>query len=289
MEKTKFIAEVSSNHLNNLSRCYKIIDACKKSGFYAVKFQLFKIDKLFSPEILKKSLVHNKRKKWELNKKFIPKISSYCKKKKIKFGCTPFDIDSADYLKRFIDFYKISSYDLLNIKLIKRLIKKNKITIFSTGMSNLRELHSLLNLLNKKRSKKIIFLRCVSEYPANIKNANLKSIETLKKILEKKNLSSKVGWSDHTKSKAVIYRAVHKYNVSHVELHVDLDGKGYEFSGGHCWLPKEFESLIQAINIGYESDGHGKIKPCIKEIKERNWRADPQDGLRPLRTLRSKI
>ena len=65
MEKTKFIAEVSSNHLNNLSRCYKIIDACKKSGFYAVKFQLFKIDKLFSPEILKKSLVHKKRKKWE--------------------------------------------------------------------------------------------------------------------------------------------------------------------------------------------------------------------------------
>ena len=286
MKKTKFIAEVSSNHSNNLNRCYKIIDVCKKSGFYAVKFQLFKINKLFSKEILKKSLSHRKRKKRELDRKLIPKLASYCKKKKIKFGCTPFDIDSAAYLNQYVDFYKISSYDTLNIELIKSVLNKNKTLIISTGMINLKELYPLLKILNKKKT---IFLRCVSEYPAKIKNANLRSIETLSKILKKKQFNPSVGWSDHTKSKAVIYRAVHKYNASYIELHVDLDGNGYEFSSGHCWVPREFKNLIKDINVGYESDGNGKIHPCKNELQERNWRADPHDGLRPLKIIRSKI
>ncbi len=106
MRKINFIAEVSSNHNRSLSRTLKIINSIKKSGFSSVKFQLFKIDKLFSREILSNSFEHRKRAKWELPLKFIPIISRHCKLKKIKFGCTPFYLEAVDYLNKYVDFFK---------------------------------------------------------------------------------------------------------------------------------------------------------------------------------------
>ena len=71
----KFIAEVSSNHHQDIKRSFKFIDAAASAGCKAVKFQLFKIEKLFAPEILKKSAKHRERRKWELPIEFIPKLS----------------------------------------------------------------------------------------------------------------------------------------------------------------------------------------------------------------------
>ena len=78
----KFIAEVSSNHNRNLNRCKKFIDVAKHIGCYAVKFQLFEINQLFSKEVLKRSKNHLNRKKWELPKNFLKKLYNYSRKKK---------------------------------------------------------------------------------------------------------------------------------------------------------------------------------------------------------------
>ena len=75
--KTKFIAEISSNHNQNLKRCFKFIDLCSDLNFYAVKFQLFKVKDLFHKKVLKRSKSHRDRKNWELPINFLPKISSY--------------------------------------------------------------------------------------------------------------------------------------------------------------------------------------------------------------------
>ena len=80
--KTKFIAEIGSNHNRSLKRCYKLIDEAKSLGFFAVKFQLFKIEKLFSKGAKKLFKNAEKIKKRELPRKFIPKLFKYCKKKK---------------------------------------------------------------------------------------------------------------------------------------------------------------------------------------------------------------
>ena len=124
--QTRFISEISSNHLNSWQRCKKFIDISKKIGCYGIKFQLFNIEKIFSSEVLTSSKKHRRRKKWELNYKLIPKIYKYCKKKKIKFGCTPFDHKAALFLKKYVDFYKISSYDLLRLDLIYLCSSFNK-------------------------------------------------------------------------------------------------------------------------------------------------------------------
>lgn len=286
--QTRFISEISSNHLNNWKRCKKFIDVSKKIGCYGIKFQLFNIEKIFSPEVLSSSKQHRRRKKWELNYKLIPKIYKYCKKKKIKFGCTPFDLEAVSFLKKYIDFYKISSYDLLRLDLIKQCSISQKPVILSTGMASSLEIFRAVKVLLQNKSKDITVLRCTSNYPTLPYRSNLKSLETLNEFLKKKFKSKKfnVGWSDHTRNEAVIYRAVHRYDSKVIEFHLDLDRKGPEFKFGHCWLPREIERVIKNINIGYISDGSSNLKYDLSETKERKWRADPDDGLRPLKKIR---
>tara|TARA_B100001123_G_C15344364_1_gene1036353 strand:+ start:10915 stop:11790 length:876 start_codon:yes stop_codon:yes gene_type:complete len=278
-----FIAEISSNHNRNLSRTFRLIDSAKMNGFNSVKFQLFKLEELFSKEILDNSIKHKKRSEWELPLKFIPKISKYCKTKKIKFGCTPFYLDAVAYLDKFVDFFKISSYELLWDELLIKCAKTNKPVIISTGMANLREVSRAVKILKSTGNKQITVLHCVSSYPASFKDVNLSIIGNLRK-----KLNVNIGWSDHTVNPNVISRAVHKWDVKDIEMHYDLDKKGFEFKGGHCWLPYQARNIIKNINQGIYSDGKNIKKPSKSEIKDRQWRADPKDGLRPLIKIRKR-
>ena len=100
-----FIAEVSSNHHQSIERCYQFIDVAAEIGCDSVKFQLFRIDQLFSKEILNKNKEIRDRKNWELPLEFIPLLAERCKFKKISFGCTPFDLEAVKF-KPYVDFYK---------------------------------------------------------------------------------------------------------------------------------------------------------------------------------------
>ena len=104
-----FIAEVSSNHNRDLSRMKELIYSSKKAGCSGIKFQLFKIEKLFATEILEKSETHRKRKEWELPVTFLPDLSKICRNREINFGCTPFYLDAVEELEPYVDFYKIAS------------------------------------------------------------------------------------------------------------------------------------------------------------------------------------
>ena len=190
-----FIAEVCSNHNGNLDRCLSFVNKAAHLNCSSVKFQLFKIDQLFSSEILKKSKKHRERKSWELPEKFIPKIAEQCCKKKIKFSCTPFYLDAVHLLRDYVDFYKISSYDILRHDLLEACAKTKKPVIISTGMASFKEIKQAYNCLRNANCKKIEILHCVSNYPTAIENCNL---GTIKKIKDK--FKCNVGWSDHTKN-----------------------------------------------------------------------------------------
>ncbi len=279
-----FIAEISSNHNNSMDRIKKIIKSAKKSGFDAIKFQIFKIEKLFHKEILKKSKFLRNRKKWELNLRFLDQIKKECKKNNIKLGFTPFYVEVVDKLNKYADFFKIASYEILWTDLIKVCANKNKKIILSTGMANLKEVKRAYNIAKKfNKNSKISVLHCVSSYPANFRNCNLSTIETLRK-----ELKCSVGWSDHTVDKNVINRAVNRWGAEDIELHFDIDGKGYEANIGHCWLPKESFEIISSLRKNIDIDGSKIKKPTKVELKERSWRADPSDGFRPLKYVRKK-
>ena len=293
MKKIDFIAEISSNHNCDLNRMKEFIYASKEVGCTGVKFQLFKIDELFSPEILAKSETHRKRKEWELPIEYIPELAELSHSLDLSFSCTPFYLEAVDILEPYIDFYKIASYELLWIDLFEKCGNTGKPIVFSTGMATFDEVETTLNCLIATEAKDITVLHCNSAYPTPIKDANLGGINVLKKMIEtmdnQNQIEIKVGYSDHTVSPAVLYRAIHKYNVNFVEFHLDLDGKGEEYEAGHCWLPDQISEVIANVNSGLEADGQEIFEPSISELPDRGWRADPADGLRPLLKIRESF
>lgn len=287
----KFIAEVSSNHNQDIDRAKAFIDAAHDAGCDGVKFQLFKLDELFSPEILKNSETHRKRKAWELPESYIPILADYTRKKNLLFSCTPFYLKAVNILNPFVDFHKIASYELLWKDLFKKCSGTGKPIVFSVGMATMDEIREALDVISEGKTKQVTILHCNSAYPTPVEDANLFAINTLKSQLTdfRDRLNLSFGWSDHTVSPAVIYRAVHRYDVRFIEFHLDLDGKGEEYQAGHCWLPDEIEKVIATVKSGFLADGSGLIEPTPSELPDRAWRADPSDGLRPLKSERENF
>jgi sialic acid synthase SpsE len=291
MNKTYFIAEISSNHNRDLQRCLKFIDEAKKAGFDAVKFQLFKIEKLFADNVLKKKTFLKKRKYWELPESFLPIIKKRCIENKIDFGCTPFYLEAVDVLNEYVDFFKIASYEILWDDLFTKCTSTKKKIIFSTGMANTKEIETRLDFFKKKNFYNFDIMHCVSTYPVNIKNVNLKTISFIRNLLNKKKITKKigVGWSDHSVNESVIYRSIFQYAAQLIEMHIDLDKKGNEHHFGHCWLPSESKKIIENVRSFEDSNEFLGKNICPTEKKERNWRTDNIDGLRPLLKIRKSI
>lgn len=277
----RFVAEVSSNHNRDEKRALAFIDVAASIGCDAVKFQLFRIDELFAPEILSQSEKHRKRRAWELPAEMLPALASRCRERGIEFSCTPFYLEAVTQLQPHIAFYKIASYELLWHDLVRACAQTGKPLVLATGMATLKEIEDSVAAARSAGCMDLTILHCVSGYPAPVKEANLAAIETIRRAL-----GVAVGWSDHTVDPGVVLRAVHRWGASMVEFHLDLDGKGEEAGAGHCWLPEQMERVIKAARAGFDADGTGEKVPARSEMSDREWRADPSDGLRPLRETR---
>lgn len=278
-----FIAEVSSNHHQSIERCFAFIDKAADIGCDAVKFQLFKIDQLFTKNVINNNSEIRNRVKWQLPMEFIPQISERCRQKNILFGCTPFYLDAVNELEPYVDFFKIASYELLWLDLISKCSKTLKPLILSTGMASIPEITKAIKISRNANCSDLSLLHCVSGYPTPINQCNLKALETLRELDE----NIKVGWSDHSKNNFVLNRVIHYWGAEIIEFHLDLEGNGEEYKSGHCWLPNEIEEIISSTNSINMVDGDGIKKPLLIEENERLWRADPSDGLRPLRQIRN--
>lgn len=277
----KFVAEVSSNHHQDLDRCLMFIDKAAEIGCDAVKFQLFKIDELFAPEILANSECHRRRQQWELPPDFLPHLADRCRARRIQFSCTPFYMEGVRLIEPYVDFFKIASYELLWDDLLKACARTGKPVVLSTGMATVEEIDRAVRVSRAAGCVDLTLLQCVSGYPAPAAECNLAAIETLRQLG-----GCPVGWSDHSVSPGVLARAVHQWGAVMIEFHLDLDQTGEEYAAGHCWLPHQIGPVIAMIREGFTADGHGLKVPMASEIPDRDWRADPADGLRPLRKVR---
>lgn len=277
-----FIAEASSNHGRELQRALRFVDAAAEAGCDAVKFQLFRIDRMFAPEILAKSEKHRARTAWELPLEHLAPIAQHCSERRILFSCTPFYREAVEELRPFVAFYKVASYELLVRPLLEDCAATGKPVVLSTGMARLDEIVAAVEILKNAGATDITLLHCVSAYPAPAAQANLSAIDTLRQAT-----GCKVGWSDHTRRPAVIERAVHRWGAAAVEFHLDLDGHGAEYAAGHCWLPGEIAPVIARIRESTDADGSGFKEPQPSERDDRDWRADPSDGMRPLKSVRA--
>jgi N-acetylneuraminate synthase len=155
--------------------------------------------------------------------------------------------------------------------------------ILSTGMATMEEILHAVEVLKQNGCASPTLLHCTSAYPTPYQEANLAAIETLRQAT-----GCEIGWSDHTVEPAVLHRAIHRWGAKVIEFHLDLDGQGDEYAAGHCWLPEQIQVVIEAVNKGFAADGDGVKAPVPSELPDRMWRADPSDGLRPLKEIRSQ-
>lgn len=283
---TDFIAEVCSNHNGDLNRALSLIDTAAEIGCAGVKFQLFRIDKLFAPE----ALAHpdyrqmlEARRAWELPTEWLPALVNRARHHGIKFGCTPFYLEAVDELLPFVDFFKIASYSLLHDELLVKVARTGKPVALSTGMATLREVERAVELLEGNGCKDLTLLHCVSVYPTPLKETNPGIILRWQTYFDWLD----IGWSDHTVNQSVIYFLASMVDM--IEFHLDLDGQGNEYGLGHCWLPERISEVIKVVKQLQELTERPIIEMSESEQQERLWRADPSDGLRPLREMRERL
>ena len=275
------IAEAGVNHNGSLELAKKLVDAAKESGVDAVKFQTFKAENVVST-FAKKAEYQRKTtsaaepqfkmiKKLELSYESFAKLKEYCDKRNIIFLSTPFDYSSVDFLEKLVPLYKISSGEVTNLPFLKYIAKKGKPLILSTGMSTLGEvekaINSILPILNTghflsfAQFPPLTLLHCVSNYPSDFSEVNLKAMLTLKQAFK-----LPVGYSDHTLGieipiAAVALRA--RIIEKHFTLEKSLPGPDHRASLD----PRELKEMVIAIRNIEKAMGDGIKKPNKSETE----------------------
>jgi|TARA_B100001093_G_scaffold512506_1_gene582494 N,N'-diacetyllegionaminate synthase len=264
-----FIAEIGVNHNGDMNLAKKMIIAAKKSGANAVKFQTFKASTLVTPRTPKvkyqKSTTNKNEshyqmiKSLELSEKNHLLLKNFCKKKKIEFLSTPYDINSAKFLNKIgCKVFKTASADIVDLELHEYLAKKNKNVIISTGMSTFKEIDECINIYRKYSNKKFVLLHCVSNYPCSLKSLNLKILPIIKN-----RYKCQVGYSDHSvgnEAATLSYSLGAKVFEKHFTTNKSLKGPDQKASS----LPEEFKEMVFRVKQAETILGK-PIKKCQNE------------------------
>ena len=229
------IAEISANHCGNFILAKKLIKCAKTNGANAVKLQTYTADTMTIKSNKKYFKIKNGLWKnynlWKLyDKAHTPlkwhkQLFDYGKKLGITVFSTPFDETAVDFLERLrCPIYKIASFEMTDLSLIKKVASTKKPMIISTGMATLNEIALTYKTAKKYGAKNITLLYCVSNYPSKNTDFNLNNIKILK---DKFNCA--VGLSDHSKDERVATAAI-AAGAEVIEKHIALDNqkKGLE-------------------------------------------------------------
>lgn len=271
---TYIIAEIGVNHNGDLNLAKKMILAAKYSGVNAVKFQSFLSEEVV---VKKLKLAPYQRKNLKKNSSMIEMISKYqlsfekqrqlfifCKKHRIEFLSSPFDLISAKFLVEVLKLktIKIPSGEITNYPLLRYFSFFPIKIILSTGMATINEIKLAINTLcknNKIKKKDVTVLHCTTSYPTNIEEVNLNAMLYLKKILK-----MKVGYSDHTRSNltAIVAASLGACIIEkHLTLNKSLSGPDHKAS----ILPKEFKDLVDNIK---------KVKIILGDFKKKATKSE---------------
>ncbi len=256
-EPTFIIAEAGINHDGKYSRAKELVEMAVKTGADAVKFQIFRAEEFCNENTDDYDLFSS----LELSIDNWFDLAGFAEDQGIIFTASVFGEESADILNEVnAPVYKIASGDLTHLPLLDYISKKNKSIILSTGMSTIGEIDESLNKIYNSGNHKVALMHCVSNYPTNYKDTNLKFIQTLKDVFK-----IPIGFSDHTKGALVPALAVAN-GAQLIEKHFTIDknlpGPDHELS----LEPDEFKEMVKNIRIAECSLGNG-IKNLTEEEK----------------------
>ena len=273
--KTFIIAELSANHNQDFDLAVKTIEAIAEAGADAVKIQTYK------PE----SLVLNMDNEyfgtiqsglWKGFRRYYlykmaatpyewhPKLQQIAQNLGLVFFSSPFDFEGVDLLvSMHVPIYKIASFEINDIPLIKYVAKQGKPVIMSTGCANIDDINLAIEACKEMGNEQITLLKCTSEYPASYDRANLLTIPDMKK-----RFGLPVGVSDHTLGSVVPLTAV-VLGAEVVEKHFILDRSLGGADSAFSMEPAEFRQMVNDIRNAEASLGQVKYEITEQERLKR--------------------
>ncbi|MCI5585231.1 MAG: pseudaminic acid synthase [Lachnospiraceae bacterium] len=264
------IAEMSANHAGDIENAKKIIREAKRTGADCVKIQTYTADTLtidcdneyfqiskgtWNGENLYR-LYQKAYTPWEWQKELMEEA----KKEGLDFFSTPFDKSSVDFLEEIgVEFYKIASFEIVDLPLLKYVASKGKPMIMSTGMSTLGDIEAAVNTVRSQGNDQLALLRCASAYPAITDEMNLKTMQNMGEIFQ-----VPVGLSDHSMGSVGAVTAV-ALGASIIEKHFCLDRTLENPDSSFSMNPEEFSQMVRDVRQAQKAIGKVSYGPTRQE------------------------
>ncbi len=267
---TYFIAEIGGN-FSNFEEAKKLIDDAKEAGANSVKFQTLEAETITTRNNFigfnedKPARQYDNFKDSEISKELQIKIVKYAKEKGLSIFSAPSHIKDFEFMEKELDipFYKVGSDLLTHIPLLVEIAKTGKPLILSTGLSTIQEIRDSVSAIASTGFKDLILLQCVSNYPCNFDEVNLKAMLNMQK-----EFNCLVGYSDHTLD-IEISLAASVLGAKVIERHFTYDktlaGPDHKLSS----TKEEFKKLIQYTKNIELAMGNGIKEPTYSELKSR--------------------
>ena len=273
---TFIIAEIGINHNGSLDVAKKLIDIAVEAGCDAIKFQKRTVEKVYSKKVLDSprdspwgETTREQKVGLEFSLKQYDVINKYCKRKKIPWYLSCWDIDSQIQMRSFKTKYnKVASAMLLHKKLVKTIAEEGKYTFISTGMSTIKDIENVVKIFRKHKCA-FELMHSHSSYPMPVKEANLKVIQTLKK-----KFRCKVGYSGHEAASYVVSLVAVLLGASSIERHITLDRTMYGSDQAASLEPEGLKRFVRDIRTVDVVLGDGKKRiweseiPAQKKLRE---------------------
>ena len=251
-KQSTIIAELSANHNGSIERAEQIIRAAADAGANAVKLQTYTADTLTIPcdneyfrikgTIWEGRTLHDLYQEAHTPWEWTPRLMALAKDLGMDCFSTPFDATAVDFLEECgVSRYKIASFEVVDIPLLKKVAATSKPVIMSTGMATLAEIDEAVRTLRDNGAGELTLLKCTSAYPALPKEANLRTIPHLAQAF-----GCKAGLSDHTMGSAVAVAAV-ALGATVIEKHFTLSRADGGPDGSFSMEPHEFKQMVQDI------------------------------------------
>ena len=249
LEMTFITAELGINHNGDIDIAKKLIDTAKLAGCDAVKFQKRTVEKVYSKEVLDSprnspwgTTTREQKNGIEFSKNEYDIIDKYCKNNHIEWYASAWDVESLEFLKQYeLKYNKVASAMLTNMELINKIAQEKKHTFVSTGMSNMDQIKTAVNIF-KKNECPFELQHSNSSYPMKIEEANLNCIKTLQNEFE-----CNVGYSGHESLGYLICVAAVVLGATSIERHITLDRSMYGSDQPASLEPAGLQRLVRDI------------------------------------------
>jgi len=239
------IFEVASTHKNNWQIAKAYVHQAREAGADALKFQMFKTDKLLNPITSGFKTTYDFFKSAEIPHEWFPKLKELCDKASIDLLCTPFDSDSARFLDSVgVPAIKIASGELTNYQLLSSVAKFEKPVILSTGMATMREIRTAVKILRENGCRELALLQCVSVYPMSYEDANIRAMQTLQE-----EFGCTVGYSDNGSKGYLVPLLAVALGASIIEKHVTSQKQRGNLDDVFSLSVGDFTQMVKRIRL----------------------------------------